>query len=103
MKDLRFTGEVGDTEVDVTYRVDLIGSDSENFTVHQVQLGDSFSPKDHADHDEIASEFKKLPYNLNAFKQFAEDNGLQLTIAQDTGENLEVLIAEPTPTPTPTT
>lgn len=91
MKDLRFTGTMNGVEVDVTYRTDLIHADAENFTVSQIQEGAEFSSQDNPDQKAVMSEIKRLPYSVSFFTQYAEDNNLNLTIANSDGSDLEYL------------
>lgn len=94
MKDLRFSGTVSGTDVDITYRTDLISSDGEQFNVSQIQVGPTFELSDYSDSDHVRifGEFKRVNYSLTEFKEFAEDKNLTLTIADSTGANVETLV-----------
>jgi hypothetical protein len=96
MKDLKFTGTIGSTNVNISYRTDLIHPDATNFTVSQIQVSDSFSPNDERDveHESIFNEFKRLPYNLQFFIQFAQEKGLKLTMSNSDGSDEVVLVEE---------
>ena len=90
MKDLRFFGTISGTEVDITCRTDLISADSEFFNVSQISVGEQFELSDSSDEDHIRlfGDFKRLNYNLTEFKQFAETNNVNLTIAESDGSGL---------------
>lgn len=99
MKDLKFSGKLqsknagaGDMfTVGLTFRTDLIAThENANFTVLSTQL-DYSTLKEH--HEEwFGNNFRQLPYNLKAFKDFATTNGLTLTIKDSTGDNKETLV-----------
>src|ERR1039457_6444051 len=98
MQDLRFSGKCyseklgKNFEVGITYRVDLISTDhlNENFTVLSTTLKES-DTKDL--HEEIfGNQFRSLPYNLQAFKDFAALKGINLHISDSTGANKETLV-----------
>lgn len=96
MRDLTFTGTIDATDVNVTFRTDLINSSDQNFTVMQIMVGETFSPNDEKDDDYESKfgEFKKLAYNMDAFKSFAEDNGLKLVSTNTDGSDEVVLVEE---------
>lgn len=93
MKDLRFYGTVGEAQVDVTFRTDLLSNDGSNFTVSQIKTGTEFDVND-VKSDEVLSlfPFQRREYDLGQFKEFAEDNNLNLSIANPDGSGLELLI-----------
>lgn len=105
MKDLKFTGfanskYTGDSDgtsgnfvVNITFRTDLISSDANNnFVILEARLGNPTATKI-AQHEEIfGAGFKKLPTNLQAFKTFAQDYNLDLTIADSDGSNSQTLV-----------
>ena len=96
MKDLTFYGvnlvrRSGGT-IRVHYRTDLINAASNNFTVHQITGLEELEASDDILHKKLARDFKKLPYTLQAFKDFAEDNYLELRIADSNGENSSLLV-----------
>lgn len=96
MKDLIFYGENlvfrSGGVIRVTYRTDLISSNAKNFTVHQITGLEDINVDDDILKKGLYEEFKKLPYNLNAFIAFAEANYLELTIQDSNGANSEVLV-----------
>lgn len=96
MKDLRFSGTVGAIDVDITFRTDAINAGDGGFNVTQIQVGPQFQVTDESDEDHAAlfNDFKKINKDIETFKSFATDNGLELTMADSTGENLEVLVEE---------
>ena len=96
MKDLRFYGTSGSAVVDITYRTDLVNASAENFNITQIQVGDEFNVNDKSDanHAALFNDFKELPSNLTAFKNFAIAKGLSLSIADGNGDNLTVLHQE---------
>jgi len=90
MKDLRFTSQAG--TVNVVYRVDLINTQSGNFTVHtisglEIEAGTA-GPRQYA----LYQAFRKLPYNIQNFQQFAVQYGLNLTISDTDGSNSVLLV-----------
>lgn len=96
MKDLTFYGENlvfrSGGALSVKYRTDLIDANAENFTVHTITGLEDLSVSDDILHKKLYSEFQKLPYSLQAFKQFAEDNYMELSISDSNGENSSVLV-----------
>jgi hypothetical protein len=94
MKDLRFYGNIGGTDIDFTFRTDLINPNAENFSVSQIQSGNDFNNGDEqsADYQRLFGQFKRLPYNLSEFKAFAEEKNVNLSIADANGDNLELLV-----------
>lgn len=96
MKDLVFYGENTVNRsggvIRVQYRTDLIHSSAQNFTVMQVTGLDEMELSNNILENKLAKEFKKLPYTLEAFKQFAEDNYLELSIQNSDGSESEVLV-----------
>lgn len=89
MKDLIFANDSG--SLNVAFRVDLMNSSGQNFTVYSITGLDedvNASDQDKA----ILGAFKRLPYNLGQFEQFAEDYGLSLTMADTDGSNSEQLV-----------
>lgn len=90
MKDLKFTNDSGN--VNVVYRVDLMNSSGQNFTVYSITgLDESVTASDQE--KAILGGFKRLPYNLGQFQQFAEDYGLTLTISDTDGSHSQDLVA----------
>ncbi len=99
MKDFTFTGQIEGLEVNVTMRTDAVNSASENFNILQIFSGDTFdeSTVDQGQENEQLAkfhEFKRLPNNLSAFVEFANDHGLGLVSKDSNGENEEVIISE---------
>ena len=94
MKDLKFRGVISGVDIDVTFRTDLIHEDAENFSIMQIQTGDTFSPNDIKDEQiaKLDAGFKQLPSNLTAFKAFATDNSLDLYIMNTDGSEKTVLV-----------
>lgn len=96
MKDLVFYGENlvfrSGGQIRVTYRTDLISANARNFTVHQITGLEDLAVDDDILKKGLYSEFKKLPYNLDAFIAFAEANYLELTIQDSDGSNQETLV-----------
>ena len=76
----------------VSYRTDLIHSSAQNFTVMQVSGLDELELSNDILENKLAKDFKKLPYTLEAFKQFAEDNYMELSIQDSDGSNQEILV-----------
>lgn len=106
MKDLRFTGFAksnyyadiptgtsGNFNVDITFRTDLISADANNnFVVLETRLG-SNTAKHRIQHEEIfGTGFRMLPNNIAAFKTFATNYKLDLTIADSDGSNSQTLV-----------
>lgn len=92
MRDLTFISESG--AVNVKYRTDLIGSESKNFTVFQI-FGLEDPTLDNPEYDRInklSVEFKRLSYNLFAFKAFADLQGLRLVSSETDGSDPVVLV-----------
>ena len=96
MKDLTFYGENlvfrAGGEIRVSFRTDLTSNTGNNFTVHQITGLEPLENSDDIIRKKLARDFKKLPYTLQAFKDFAEANYLELSIADSSGENSSVLI-----------
>lgn len=98
MKDLKFSGKLtskntgGNFTVGITFRTDLISNDheNENFTVLSTTLDHDSLKNQHEEH--FGANFRQLPYNLSAFKTFATNNGLTLTIKDSTGANKVTLV-----------
>lgn len=83
-----------DLGVDVQYKTDLITHTQTNFTVMSVEGLDDAEKA-------LGIDFKQLPYNLPAFKQFCEDHGFGLslqTIGSVSDQEVEELV-EPQPGP----
>jgi len=96
MKDVRFYGVVGTTDVDITFRTDAISQDDENFNVTQVTVGDEFQTTDKSDADHVAlfNDIKEVNHTLTDMKNLASTIGCALSISDSDGENLTVLRAE---------
>ncbi len=83
-----------DLGVDVQYKTDLITDTQSNFTVMSVDGLDEAE-------EILGIAFQKMPYTIDAFKAFAEENGFGLsvqTIGSATDEAVTVLV-EPEPGP----
>lgn len=95
MKDLTFYGENlvfrSGGVIKVTYRTDLIGG-NRNFTVHQITGLEELNVEDDILKKGLYSEFKKLPYSLDAFIAFAQANYLELTSQESDGSGVQVLV-----------
>lgn len=79
-----------DLSVDVQYKTDLITETQDNFTVMSIEGLDDAEK-------ELGIDFKQLPYNINIFKEFAENNGLGLSV-QTVGSATDseaVILVEP--------
>lgn len=94
MRDLRFYGTIGSTDVDITYRTDQTSNENEFFNVSQIKVGADFELSDASDSDHIRlfGDFKRLNYSLTEFKEFAETNNINLSIAESDGSNLTLLV-----------
>ena len=79
--------------INVQYDVDLLGSNTGNLTVMNINGLDSSE-------EGLFKGFKKLPSSLSAFKAFATTNGLKLE--QTDQDHSVVLVALPTTTTTTT-
>lgn len=92
MRDLTFISESG--AVNVKYRTDLIDQENKNFTVFQIfGLDDPSSDNPVYDRiNKLSGEFKRLSYNLFAFKKFADDNGLRLISTNTDGSDPVILV-----------
>lgn len=96
MKDIRFWGMVGATEVDITFRTDQISQEDENFNVTQIQVGPQFQTTDKSDPDHVAlfNDIKEVDSNLTAMKNLAAQIGTNLSIADSDGGNMTMLREE---------
>ncbi len=96
MKDIRFYGVVGTTDVDITFRTDQISQEDENFNVTQIQVGNSFETTDKSDEDHVAlfNTIKEVSSNLTAMKDLASEIGTALSISDTDGGNVTVLRTE---------
>jgi hypothetical protein len=99
MKDLRFTGfaysatQGTNFHVDITFRTDLINAGSNgNFTVLHKSTKSKNASLIKCHEDLFGASFKRLPYNLQAFKDFATAKGLDLRMTDSTGANLVLLV-----------
>jgi len=88
MKHFKFTNY--DLTVNVTIKTDLIGS-GQNFTILAI-VGADDSIGANNDNKAILAAFKQLPSNLSTFIQFAEDNGLALTVSESNGDGSTTLV-----------
>ncbi len=79
-----------DLSVDVQYKTDIVTNTQTNFTVMEIIGLDD-------DEKKLGIDFKKLPYNLPIFKQFAEENGFGLSLQNiGSSENsIEEVLVEP--------
>lgn len=93
MKDLIFTSESG--SLNATFRVDMITNTTNNFTVHQISGLDVDDSSNTLRERQLIKEFKKLPYRLDEFKTFAENEDLKLVIQDTNGENSSTLVDYP--------
>jgi hypothetical protein len=96
MKDLQFQGSVGGQAIDITFRTDMISQEDEFFNVTQIQVGPDFELNEESSdhHADLFNEFKRINHSLSAFKDHAEDKGLELTIQDADGDNRQVLVEE---------
>lgn len=88
MKDLVFQDQ--NKTVNVTFRTDLINATDDNFTVQQIT---GLTALDQS--PLLGFAFKKLPYSLGAFKQFATTNDLSLTMIDQNTKTTLVAISNP--------
>lgn len=89
MKDFIFT-DPSESTTKVIFRTDLIGSNS-NFTVHQI-TGLDIVPTYQQKKVALLKAFNRLPYNKQAFIEFATANGLDLVMQDTNGENSTILV-----------
>ena len=81
MKDLRFTGHLGGSYVDIRLRTDMINSTDSNFNITQIQEGQEFDTNDKKSllfQKYFSGTFKETNNTISAAKQFAIDNALGL-------------------------
>ena len=90
MKTLTFVGE----GIRVSFKTDLISETQQNFTVMEVSGLDTVEEKKQF-------LFQQLPSNLPTFKQFAEDNNLELEV--DDNREITYLVTTTTTVPETTT
>lgn len=96
----RFYGTVElngeDFDVDVWYKTDAVDAEACSFTVADIQGLDE-------EEVELFDEFKKLSYNVLSFREFAEDNNLNLVAWVGQDESAVVLNNSTTTSTTTTT
>lgn len=81
MKSLIFTDNA---DIHVEYKVDLLNGNDGNITVMEIKGLDT------VEEEALFKKFQRIETNLAAFKAFAEDNGLQLTVGDQKG--IETLV-----------
>jgi len=91
MKDLTFFDK--NLDLNVIYRTDLISytDNGQDFTVMDIK-GLNIAFPGQINNRTLFASFKKLPYNLKAFKDFAVLYGLGLSIADSNGNNKVILV-----------
>ena len=95
MKDLRFTGHLGGTKVDIRLRTDMINSDDQLFNITQIQDGQEFGTNDKKSltyQNYFSGTFKETNNSIGTAKQFAIDNGLDLRIYSGDGKSEGYLV-----------
>ncbi len=89
MKDFTFS-DVNDSDSIVVFSTDLINGDA--FTIHAIEgLDESTLGVGHPKKKALLA-FQKRNYTKQDFIQFAQDEGLRLTMADSDGSNLVVLV-----------